>query len=892
MTKKYILLLLLFIPISSYFATIPGSSLWFSGFDAGITSQGFAGTASKNSAFFSFSNPATIATIDNFRVYSSGSIELPYFSGLLGIASPISPGGRLYGAAQYLDYDKTILARIGYGKMVRSDLAFGMEGIINVHTPVNNVGGGLSFGTLWIPKDFIPFEYGWGIKNFSFGSKIKFVFFPTSGAQNNYVPEIIIQNGIEATFMEFQNIRWKFVADFAIGAVPLSNPGTSHLILWGSLGTTFTFWNVWDISIGTILGNFNMGFGDNPILPFTVGTSVGYDWETFSFKLIYNLGAHQFFEFTELRHTVGLELGFGETKNKSIQAILSIEGNQNFTNYFSPNNDLIQDTITLLPKVIETNNINAWRITIQDMNGRVVKTFEGENNKIDNEYYIGNFFRAYFVPNKLDLIPEKIIWDGKNNNGKIVNEGTYAALLHLRYNETEIVTSKTNTIIVDNTPPEANITTSVKTLYLGDNPKDRLLFYQDLEPNLAWRVEFIDQSDESTLASWFWKADEAPLTNSWELKNPIRMNVSSGLYSYIVSSYDKAGNFTKKIISNIGIETKSKKPKITSDLEYFSPNHDDEFDFIKIFPDDIGRIGVKASKIVIYDSAGNIIKSQNLDPNDLPSLIIWDGKNSNNKKMNDGSYVFIVENQYDDDSVEHSNPLIIHLDNSPPNFTLNYTPKRFSPDKDSVNDTLTINFNANDVSGIGNWKISIEDQDQKILKEFEGSTSSKRLDWIPPKNLLQTGDIITIKLTITDILKNQVSYPLADIKVDVLLDNYEKNLIIMTNTVYFDEGKGILAGDIFEYLDKIAEAVKDYPSDRITIQTGSYYSEAMNSEYESYRLGVLRSEAVKAYLVKKGIPENNIFINIKAIDEKNKNKQKELRRIKIFLDKDYKTLKE
>ncbi|MGL4388903.1 MAG: gliding motility-associated C-terminal domain-containing protein, partial [Brevinema sp.] len=749
MKKNYIFLYflcLIFHPRSFYFSQIKaGSQLWYSGFNAGVSSQGFGGVASKDSAFFSSVNPATAATINNFRVFSSGSIESPNFSAVLGIASPIITGGTLYASTEYLQYDQTTLTRIGYGKKVRSDLSFGMEGILNFHNdPLKfYLGGGFTLGVLWLPPDFIPIKDGWGFSNFSFGTKLNIVFFPIAGISENPAPQFVFQNGIEATFMDFGNAKWKFITDFAIGFVPLPRKNDVHLLTWLSLATSFTFWNIWDISVGTLLGNHQLGFGSNNILPFTFSTALGYEWDTFSFKVRYNLGADLFFNELEYRHTVGMELGFGQNNKKNIKAILSVQNNKNLTNYFSPNADLLEDTVTLLPSIIEAKNVNAWRINIENKSGYTVKTFEGNNKKIDSEYYIINFLEAYFVPTKSTIIPEKIIWDGKDNKDKIVPDGTYIATLQLRYNEDQITTSQSNIIIVDTEAPTAKITPSVKTLYLGDDPRQRLIFEQELSKD-PWSVKLIDQADQSSLAEWVWAAGKAPLTNIWELKNPLRVNVASGYYSYIACSLDKSGNMAKVVVSNIGIETKPRKPTITSDFKSFSPNHDDEFDFVKIFPGDNARIGLVSSKILVYNSAGDIVRSTNINISNIPSLLVWDGKDSSEKKLDDGSYFFILENTFDDKEVFHSNPLIIELDNSAPNFTLDYSPKRFSPDKDSINDNLKLFLKANDVTGIGHWSIALRNNDGETLKEFTGDQAEKSFSWIPEKDSISSGDIIYI----------------------------------------------------------------------------------------------------------------------------------------------------
>ncbi|MGL4394388.1 MAG: hypothetical protein ACRCS8_04100 [Brevinema sp.] len=884
------LFILIFLGKLPHFAQIQaGSTLWYSGFDAGVSSQGFGGVASKNSGFFTSVNPATAATIKDFRMFSSGSIESPNFSAMLGVASPTSPGGTIYASTEYLHYDQTALTRVGYGKKVRSDLALGMEGILNFHNdPARfHIGGGFSFGILWLPKDPLPIKNGWGFADFSFGSKMKLVFFPISGISDNPAPHFVLQNGIEATFMDYGKAKWKFIADYALGVAPLQNKNSVSFLTWFSLATSFTFWNVWEIGVGTILGNNNLGFGANQILPFTFSTAFGYEWDSFSMKLRYNLGADMFFDELEYRHTVGMELGFGQKNKKNVRATLFVNNNRNLLHYFSPNGDGVEDTLTLLPSIIETNNINAWRINIQNELGQVVKVVEQSPENVDDSYSVADFFKAYFIPSKSTIIPERIIWDGKDRNQQVVPDGVYVATLQLRYNEDQITTSQSNIIFVDNTAPTAKITPNVKTLYLGDDTTKKLEFIQEMSPD-AWKVKFVDESDNSALGEWSWNEGEAPLTNSWGLKNPARVNVASGTYSYIATSIDKAGNSNTIIVTNIGIETKPRKPILTSSEKAFSAKQNTNG--MKISLGEIATVGLTGSKFILYNSAGAILQSTNLDISNMPAEMIWDGKDPSGKIIADGSYLFILENSYDDNQVFHSDPLIFEFDNTAPTYKIDYMPKRFSPDKDGINDDLQILLMAQDVTGVESWSISVRNDNGETLKEFSGKELESVLSWNPEKGLLKTAQFIYLDLRITDTLKNSSETRVASIKIDVLLDNTDKNLILSDSRGYFTEGKGILEDNIFSYLDEIYELTKDYPTDVLVIKTGSYLVEALDSEYEANRLAILRSESVKAYLVRKGIPARNIRAEFSVSDEKNRAAQNELRRVRITLEKDRNTL--
>jgi len=890
MIKKNIILtilpfILLLFPILSFTKLKPGFQLWYSGFTPNIAGQGYAGVASKNSAYNSLINPANIATISNLRIFSSGNISLPEWGGIFGISAPIAAGGNLYLATQFLSYDSTSLTRIGYGKKVRSDLAFGIEGILTINNSSTiQIGGGVSFGILWLPTYLNSKKLGWGFFDFSLGSKLKMVFYPVGGISLNPSPEFILQTGIEATFMKYKNAQWKFLSDFAIGIVPLPTRGSVHLQTWLSLGTTWTFWDIWDISTGVILGNFGLGFGNNKLLPYTFGTALRHKWDDFSFKIFYAFGGQKFYNKVEYLHNIGIELGFGGSKSQ--ESIIHLSIGEDNINIFSPNNDLIQDTITLYPYISGISNINTWRLIIQDNKDKIIRTFEKGIEPINNKYTIKTFFKAYFLPNNKDTIPKQIIWDGKNQKSQNIPDGKYQASLQIRYNEDELKISPIKTIILDNTPPYALVQVSNKYLYLGDYPSNQLVFIQKLSSD-PWTAKLIDQSSNNEISSWVWSSNQNYITNIWKLKNPDRITIPSGKYIYSISSYDKAGNFYITNISNINIITEKRKFNIKSDHLSFSPNNDTYLDNIDISINYSSIIGLKKSYFSIYTESGNKIYSQELSIDNFPSNIVWSGKDKQNKNINDGEYLVVLENYFDDKIRIDSNPLMITIDITPPNFNAEFTPKRFSPDNDKINDKLKINISSEDPNEVQEWILTIKNTNQQVLQSFTNNQANGILLWdINNKKIVNSSEELIFEIKISDKLGNTLNTPIHSIRVDVLTDSHDKNLILNPITAYFEEGRGVLSGNIFPYLEQLWEYIKHYPNDKIKIISQASFLEAQNSEYEAYRLGILRGDSIKEYLINKGLNQKNILIEVKISDNKNQTKQKELRKVKVYIEKD------
>ena len=127
--------------------------------------------------------------------------------------------------------------------------------------------------------------------------------------------------------------------------------------------------------------------------------------------------------------------------------------------------------------------------------------------------------------------------------------------------------------------------------------------------------------------------------------------------------------------------------------------------------------------------------------------------------------------------------------------------------------------------------------------------------------------------------------PFFQKRIDILVDTKEKGLIASDTKAFFKEGVGVIAGDVFPYLDEIWSYYQYNPQDKIKILTQAYYAEAQNSEYEAYKLGIIRSDSMKNYLINKGINKNNIETEVLVFDEKSPKKQELIRNAKIYIEK-------
>jgi outer membrane protein OmpA-like peptidoglycan-associated protein/flagellar hook assembly protein FlgD len=150
-----------------------------------------------------------------------------------------------------------------------------------------------------------------------------------------------------------------------------------------------------------------------------------------------------------------------EVDTRLTQAIVSIEGNG-----FSPNNDKYLDTMRFFLLYTKEVPLESWSLKVISAAGKTVKTFTDKTS-----------------------IPDSIIWDGKNDNGEIIDD-TYKAEFAVIYKKGDIKTSETRSFILDTAPPKAEV---ILTPYPFSPDNDGI----DDELNIMIRL-----ADRSEIQNW------------------------------------------------------------------------------------------------------------------------------------------------------------------------------------------------------------------------------------------------------------------------------------------------------------------------------------------------------------------------------------------------------
>ncbi len=510
---------------------------------------------------------------------------------------------------------------------------------------------------------------------------------------------------------------------------------------------------------------------------------------------------------------------------------------------FSPNNDGVKDSIKLVPKVTVRDGISSYTLLILNSSEKVVRTFEGRKN-----------LPAYFK------------WDGIDSKGITVPDGKYSARLNLVYVKGDKPEAVSSPFTVDTVFPE--ITLSADYLLFspnGDGRKDTLKIKQVSDDKELWRGEILD-SRNNVVKTVFWKNGVTDF--SWDGTDTAGNHVKDGIYEYRVSAVDEAGNATVKEIKGIRVDTSPTKIFITASSAYISPTGAEKFRDITFRPLVNNKEGIERWTLKLVLEGTGTEKTFN-GADRIPEKIIWDGANENGKYV-EGSYtaVFTVIYRKGNEPVARTSSFI--LDITPPKASVTLSPLPFSPDNDGINDELTIALNVKDASGVKDWKLEIDDPENRPFISFHGNGApAKEIIW---NGKSSTGELVyaamdyPLTFTVEDILGN-VTVIKKKIPIDVLVVREGDHLKIKIANIIFKKNSPdlvtsnpkIAASNAF-VLNRISQILKKYKSYKIVIRgyavVTKWYDPAaakIEEEKELIPLSRERAQTVLNDLVKRGV---------------------------------------
>ena len=455
--------------------------------------------------------------------------------------------------------------------------------------------------------------------------------------------------------------------------------------------------------------------------------------------------------------------------------------------YISPNNDGVKDNLEIKLSISDKRYIQGWSLVILDANKNPVRTIE---NKVALPEKIGikSLFKQIVTPKKGVDVPEVVVWNGAMNNGETAPDGLYYYYITATDDNGNTAKTTEREVIVDTVAPEIDLTQPSDKIF-GEGAKSTLRIRQSGSEEDLW-VGIFKDNEGNTVKTVEWSSSE-PMDFIWSGDNDEGNQVMDGVYSYEVTSTDRAGN-TSSPVSISNIIYSGDKPSTNIYVEgprYFSPNTDSPLENVKFelliqLPEE--RTGNKLVEwnVTIRDDKKNVVKTFNniKDGEVPPSFVIFDGIGDNGKQLPDGKYQASVTAKYINgyEPNELFSPIIV-LDTEKPMASIIASDNIFGAGAKS-----TIKYYINIVPSAGapvkQWKGEIKNaNDNTVVKSYDfGEFPPEEITWngiSDSGNLADNGQYV-FEITGEDLAGNIGGGKAPKL---VTFDNTESKLILALN---------------------------------------------------------------------------------------------------------------
>jgi outer membrane protein OmpA-like peptidoglycan-associated protein/flagellar hook assembly protein FlgD len=366
---------------------------------------------------------------------------------------------------------------------------------------------------------------------------------------------------------------------------------------------------------------------------------------------------------------------------------------------FSPNGDGKFDDVTIYPAIEDMDGLLTWKVSVADMDGNVQKSFSGEGSTLQDE----------------------ILFDGMDESGTYLPEGDYQVIFEALYNNGNNPV-ETVPLAADLSPPQYNVV--IENPYFspnGDGYGDVILVSMVSDEEIVWTGDVLDENGNKIRDV---SVDTPSTEITWDGMDTDDTIQPEGKYTLSLHITDTAGNWAMFNGGEMYIDFTPPESYLSLNTTLFSPNGDGQKDTVVI---EINSDEPVTGNCVVKDQEGNDIQYVSV-LQDM-TMVEWNGTDQTGRVVPDGTYT--IEGVLSDLAGNNvtTEAQTVSTDTRPTTVHVN-VPGGFSPNGDSIDDTLVMNIEVELTEGIKNWSLFIEGTPGAPAKTYSGETEvPATLEW-------------------------------------------------------------------------------------------------------------------------------------------------------------------
>lgn len=526
---------------------------------------------------------------------------------------------------------------------------------------------------------------------------------------------------------------------------------------------------------------------------------------------------------------------------------------------FSPTSQSVKNSLDLIMVIGSKKSLVSWQVQVQSASTGAVRSYSGD---------AGN-------------VPSLLQWDGKDDKGALVAEGSYYATLSVDYGKAfKPAKAQSRPFSLVTSAPSGSITVDPPSIALAElGPKKPVAFTIQAKSPFAqisdWILTVMDGSGKP-LATFKanWPNNKASWDGSTADGAPLVPNAHYAVQAKVQDEYGNVGVLQGSLATD-GLPAATEPSTVTALAAGFAPGGDRPGEVMR-FDLSVGNAESLASwRLEIVASDGTTAKTMS-GVKSVPHALSWDGKTDAKTYAREGMYKAVLSLDYGFNfAPTKASSAQFALDITPPAGTLSFSTDLFSPDGDGSSDSITITMGGSSrLARIQSWTMTVYDPGNNPFMSWKGSWPAAPITW---DGIGSSGDSVEsasdypVVLVLRDEFGN-LGESRKTIKTDILVIKVGEGYRIRVPSIVFKsftaDYKDVPADQAqrnLDTLDLLARKLARFPDYQIRLEGHAVminWDNKAKGEAEQrvvlIPLSQARADAIKAALVERGIPAANI----------------------------------
>jgi flagellar hook assembly protein FlgD len=325
--------------------------------------------------------------------------------------------------------------------------------------------------------------------------------------------------------------------------------------------------------------------------------------------------------------------------------------------------------------------------------------------------------------------PDKAVqWDGSDDAGKVVADGSYTYRLSATDRAGNATRVTGNAVLVDTEKKQVRLALDRRAFSPnGDGVADIVVMSPESQSTsriLSWKLAVLGDADSPVRS--FTGTGTLPAKITWDGKKDDGTKAPDGAYRaalevrYVTNEVESARSV------EMVLDTVAPSIKLSAEDTLFSPDGDGRKDVVKIMQESVPGDTWDGA---IVDASGAAVRSWTWK--DTAASINWDGSDTQGNKVPDGAYRYTVRSEDPAGNKTERGVDRIVIDTRPTQAFVTASAAGFSPNGDGAFDDISFGLVVKLQDGIDTWRLALVDETGKARRTFsgKGATMPARLVW-------------------------------------------------------------------------------------------------------------------------------------------------------------------